>query len=189
VDVTAQVEQIVRRAQEAGGTAGSQLSRVCAAFQELPDIDTSDPIVFRLKEYVIVPGLSMHLRKEAHILERVRGLALAAAPELVAMLPLAEGTEVLISRYWACPGEELDPVSSTDVPFRDSAVYRFRKDLERLARQGMMHPYVRGLAHWLVGRQTGTLVLNSWSALRPCDREEANDLLKRVDWLLSQRRR
>ena len=188
MDVVGEVNVIVRRAQRAGGTATSRLLSVCEAVRAISDIDATDPITFRYQEYVIVPGLSLHLTREAEILERIRGLEIAAAPELVALVPLAQGEEVLISRYWACPGEKLAPVNSTTAPFWEEATRRLRRELERLADHGMMHPYARGFHHWLVASQTGTLVLNGWSALRPCSREDSNDLLKKVDWLLSNRR-
>ena len=186
MDVLGKVRDIVDRVTATSGPEGDELPRICQELRALPDIDASDPIAFRYREYVIAPGFTMHLDREAEILRWVRGLDIAAAPELVALVPFAEGQAVLVSRYWACEGEILRPVRSLREPLQEQARRRFRRDLATLADNGAIHPYARGTMHWFAAERSETLVLNGWSALRRCNREECDDFLAVVDQVLSR---
>jgi hypothetical protein len=94
---------------------------------------------------------------------------------------------VLVRRYWACAGERLLPVETTNARFREPARRRFRRDMEVLASHGLIHPYARGLRHWFVGDTSGTIVLNSWYALKPFSQREHDELFGWIDDLLASR--
>ena len=128
-------------------------------------------------------------RKLADDLTWMRDLEISAAPEVVALLPITNGY-VLVSRYWACPGERLISAQTTNVKFQTDACPRFRRDMEVLADHGKMHPFAgRGFAHLFVGEQTGTIVMNAWSVLKPCSPRERSSLSRSTSCSQSARPR
>ena len=54
-----------------------------------------------------------------------------------------------------------------------------------LAAHGMIHPYARGLYHWLVSEVTRTIVLDQWVAIEATTAAEAADWLETIDATLS----
>ncbi|MBK7536267.1 MAG: hypothetical protein IPI49_13030 [Myxococcales bacterium] len=106
---------------------------------------------------------------------------------LVRTYDAGHDTTVLLLRYPACPDEELFPFDSTSIVPSQEAQDRFRQDLQVLAEHGLVHPFARGTAHWLISSKTGTLLLDSWYCLRRGEPEEAQDLLRRVDRRLEKR--
>lgn len=179
------VERVVAKPSSSGRSSG--LFEISAELRLLPGIETRDGVEFRFNEYEIFTGLKLHLDSHAEALEEVRGFEISAAPVVVANLAIADEGNVLVTRYWACPGEMLLPVASIQGPFRAEARERFRLDMTKLADQKMIHPYARGFQHWLVSEKTGVLVLNSWSALRRARPSESMRWLQDIDDLLRSR--
>lgn len=166
-----------------------QTVMVSRELRALPGVDVVDHVQFRLEEYEIRLSLLEHLEDVVAALKRVAPLQLAAAPEVVALLPISETqfNGALVLRYAACPGERLVKAETVPGPFRPEAAERFRADMRKLAEHGMVHPYVRGLMHWLVSSETGTIVLDEWSVIEAADATESERMLKVVDRLLKSR--
>src|SRR5262245_5807663 len=105
--VRAVVEGVLATGQE------RPLFAISAALRALPDMETRDGVEFRCREYEVTTGLKLHLGELAGTLGELGGLELGAAPVVVADLPVGAHEMVLVTRYWACPGERLIPAKST----------------------------------------------------------------------------
>lgn len=168
-----------------------QVVMVSQELRNLPGVDVVDLVNVRDHEYDIRLSRLEHLEDVVAALKRIAPLELAAAPEVVDLLPISETQfdGALILRYPACPGERLVPADKIQGPFRPEAAERFRADMRKLGECGMVHPYARGLSHWLVGGETGTIVLDEWSMVQPADTAEAQQMLRTVERLLASRSR
>jgi len=162
-----------------------ETAQIRAAIGQLPGVEL-DSDNHRIREYAIQVGVGKHFKIEVELLERVGSLELAAAPVVAAFVPTAEGY-VIVRRYWACPGEMLVRVDGSDVRFTLQASARFRVDMKRLFEHGLYHPYVRGFYHWWVAQPSGTIVLDSWYALEPCDERERERQATMIDRRLAER--
>ncbi|MEO7735407.1 MAG: hypothetical protein ABIY55_30925, partial [Kofleriaceae bacterium] len=132
--------------------------RIWNALSTLPDMDASEFLRLRWFEYDIAFNTLAEAAVELEMLAWLRSLDIAAAPEAVASIATGADGCVVVSRYWACPGERLEPAKPTGPPFGEDARRRFRHDMEKLAEQGKVHPYARGFAHMLVSETSGTLL-------------------------------
>lgn len=179
-----EIEQIVAR--ETRVPAQHEVWRIGQAIAALPGVTARGHLERSYFEYVIQIGRGDVLSNEASVLTRLRPLDLAAAPELVALIPTTHG-HVLVRRYWACAGERVVPVEDSDAKFTAAARQRFRRDMEELAAHGLIHPYARGLRHWLIGETSGTIVLNSWLAVTAFTPRERDELFGWIDDLLASR--
>jgi hypothetical protein len=179
-----EIEQIVAR--ETSSRAEHEVWRIGQAIAALPGVATRGLLERSYLEYVIQIGRGDALKNECAVLTWVRPLELAAAPEVAALLPITNG-HVLVRRYWACAGERVLPVETTNAAFREPARRRFRQDMDVLAAHDKIHAYARGIRHWFVGETSGTIVLNSWFALKPCSEPERDELFEWIDDLLASR--
>lgn len=186
MSVIDEIEAIVIR--ESAITADELLaSRIWNALSELPDMDARRSEALRCFEFDIDICARKSASEEATILAEIRPLDIAAAPEVAALVPFANDDCVLVRRYWACPGERLQPARETTGPFHEAARRRFRNDMEKLLECGKVHPYARGLSHVLVSQNTGTLLLNRWIMVRTGTPREQKDFLETIDLLLATR--
>jgi len=189
INVPKEVNQIVSRVNGTSTAASdNRLHEILALLRELPEIEAVETLAFRYKEFEIRVGLLSGLKSHLDALRLAAPLCLSAAPSLVEYIPIDEREGVLIVRYAACPGERLTRVETTTEPFREVASRRFRADMQTLIEHGLVHPFVRGPHHWLISSETGTLVLDSWYALRACDPEEGAEMLAKIDRQLETRR-
>lgn len=51
----------------------------------------------------------------------------------------------------------------------------------------LLHPYARGFSHWWVAEPSGTIVLDSWFALRRLDEREHIEQVELIDRKLAER--
>jgi hypothetical protein len=188
IDVPRLVSDLVAGVTTTSTAAGEeQFLEVLTALRAVPGVDGTESPVFRLAEFEIRVGMLSYLEQERAALARVADLSLVAAPEYVTCIPAGERHGVLVSRYTACPGERLRPAESTEGPFREAAREQFRKDMNTLVEHGLVHPYARGMAHWLVSSETGALLLESWGAVRPCGAAEGARMLATIERRLEER--
>ncbi|MEZ4468668.1 MAG: hypothetical protein R3F60_10140 [bacterium] len=183
------------RAAVEGAVAGSRRPAeegfidVLAALGALPDAEDAGWGTHRHHEYEtwVIGRAVAQVRLGA--LARVAPLRLALAPEVVGELPAGPGTGVFVTRYAACPGEQLRPVQAGATALRPAAVQRFRREIRMMADHGLVHRYTRGGVHWRVSSETGTLVLNAWQALQPGDPEACEEMCQQVDRALEHLQR
>jgi hypothetical protein len=155
------------------------------AISELPGIENLGGVHFRYDEYDIHVSSLWHPASNAEELSSMREFALTSAPEVVSLLKAGERGAVLITRYAACAGEKLLPVRDMWVTFGEEARRRFLRDMQTLIERGLHHPYAaRGFYHWYVSSRTGTIVLDSWSAVRPCEPAEGAKALQKIERML-----
>jgi uncharacterized protein len=143
---------------------------------------------FRFNEFEVSVGMAGSRRGTRNMLESIASMSLSIAPSVVAYIPFGDDDAVLITRYAACPGERLARIETTTGPLQEAAGARFRADMQKLVDRGLVHPYVRGPYHWLISSETGTLVLDSWYALRECSEAEGIEMMGKVDGFLARRR-
>lgn len=190
LDIPATVTELVTRA--IAGSVRSDHDRfldVLAALRGVPWIDASDDPTFRCNEYEIRVGSTASVQEELDALASIAGLALGAAPEVVRAIAVSGRTSVLITRYRACPGERLLRADETHGPFGEAARRRFRDDMQKLVDHGLVHPYARGLVHWLVSSETGHLMLEQWIVIRAGDADDGAEMLASIDRSLARRSR
>lgn len=184
MNIVNEIRAIVAREMAAPGRR-DEPSRISGAIAALAGEDSGDILERFYREYTIQIG-GEGLRTLAETFEWMRSLEIAAAPEVAALIPTSD-RYVLVGRYWACTEEKLLSVRSENVTFREAARKRFRRDMEVLAEHGKFHPYApRGFFHWFVGESSGTIVMDSWLALRPCSARERDQLLERLDELFAR---
>jgi hypothetical protein len=160
--------------------------RIRSAISKVLGVNASEFSALLWFEYDISLYTRAEADAEAEILAWLRRLEIAAAPEVAAMIPFAHDECVFVRRYWACPGERLEPASATGEPFQEEARARFRKDMEKLVEHSKVHPYARGFAHMLVSETSGTILLTSWSMLQPGTPREQKDFLASIDAQLAR---
>ncbi len=195
MNIVDQVAQIVARvratppayppANELEAIQQRQSYRISKAIEELPGMDNRDPMPHRFQEYTIYVGGGDGESGQASVLRWLRPLEIGAAPEVSALLPFSGG-HVLITRYWACPGETLVGFrDETRVP--EAAAVRFRRELGVLADHGKLHPMAVRCGAWAVGDSSGTIVLAPWSTLKTIDSDEDRDeMFAYVDHMLAR---
>jgi uncharacterized protein len=167
---------------------GSKFHEVLASLRDVTGIESLKGLAFRYDEFAIRVGSSQSMEAIAASLAQVAAFALSIAPSVVEIVPLDAFDSVLVTRYAACAGERLAGIETTAAPFREAASERFRADMQKLVDHGLVHPYARGEFHWLISSETGTLVLDSWEALRECSAAEGRELMGNVDRILASRR-
>jgi hypothetical protein len=143
------IEQIVAR--ETSTRAQHEVWRTGQGVAALPGVESRGHLEESYLEYVLQIGRGDAVKNEAAVLSQLRPLDLAAAPEVAALIPISDG-HVIVRRYWACQGERLLPAETTSVRVRAAARQRFRHDMEVLAANALIHPFARGLRHWLAPR-------------------------------------
>jgi hypothetical protein len=187
-DFRDRIAAIVERAKESVPST-EQVVMVSQDIRALPGVDVVDLVNVRVDEYEVRLSLLEHLERVVAALKRVAPLELAAAPVVVDLLPISETqfNGALIMRYAACPGERFTRADKIEGPFRPEAAERFRADMHKLAEHGMVHPYVRGLMHWLVSSETGTIVLDEWSVVEEADDDDIEKMRRTVDRLLASK--
>ncbi|HET9622331.1 MAG TPA: hypothetical protein VFP84_13255 [Kofleriaceae bacterium] len=164
--------------------------RVRDALAQLPEMEAHPHSLLRWFEYEIEFLSRNHIDEESRILDWLRSLEIAAAPEVAAVIPLRGNECVMITRYWACPGERLlIPHRDSDVgpPWPEAARTRFRDDMAKLAAHGKVHPYARGYAHMYLSDRTGTVLLNTWSVLKAGTAREQREFLESIDFQIQRR--
>lgn len=187
MNVVDEVTAIVSRVRALALAPEEETAQIDDAIAALPGVESSE-----YGERHRYRELMIHVRwgglpdKEIDALARVRSLDIAAAPEVALLLPTAEGY-VLVLRYWACPGETLVNVDASAVQFSKPASERFRADLVRLLDRGEQHGYLRGFMYWWVAQPSGTILLDSWATLHPCDEKDRAAYLRTIDWMLAER--
>lgn len=164
-------------------------SSVLEVLRALPGAHPLGQLGVRCFEYEIRIGLFGHLAAEQQKLAELAEFELVCKPDFISCTSLSqeEGDAVLVLRYSACKGETLIPLPEWKDPLRTSAGVRLRSELQQLAAQGKVHPYVRGSVHWLVSGETGTLLLERWSAVRDASESDRVEALEAVDEILVER--
>jgi hypothetical protein len=185
VKLIEQITAVVAGVRALGLRSEEETAKIAEAIEALPGMQT-DGIEHRYREFVVQVGWGGGLKNEAAALEHVRPLDLAAAPQAAALLPTSEGF-VLIRRYAACPDETFVNVDRSNVRFSKEASARFRREVHRLFESGVYHPYARGFSHWWVAESSGTIVLDSWFALRRLDEHEHAEQVELIDRKLAER--
>jgi hypothetical protein len=187
-NVTERVTEIVLHVGAVStATDNKQFLEVIEAVKAIPEFVSIDGREFRYNEFEIWIGQLAHSKEKIDALDALASFDLSAAPSFVSSIPIGSSHCAIVSRYAACPGERLARVETTTGPFREAASRRFRAEMQTLIDHGLVHPFVRGPYHWLVSSETGTLVLDSWYALRECDREEGVQMMEKVDRQLASR--
>jgi uncharacterized protein len=187
-NVTERVTEIVLHVGAVStATDNKQFLEVIEAVKAIPEFVSIDGREFRYNEFEIWIGQLAHAKEKIDALDALASFDLSAAPSFVSSIPIGSSHCAIVSRYAACPGERLARVETTTGPFREAASRRFRAEMQTLIDHGLVHPFVRGPYHWLVSSETGTLVLDSWYALRECDREEGVQMMEKVDRQLASR--
>jgi hypothetical protein len=178
------VTEIVAREVGADSTEPVRV-RIRQALSELPDMDARDILERRWFEYDIEVQSRITIDLEVGILASIRSLDIAAAPELVAVVPFGN-SGVIIRRYWACPGERLLPADPNVRPFDVAASERFRRDMAVLAEHGKIHTFARGFPHWFVSERSHTIVLNEWISCTDAKVEECRQFVKSINFQLDR---
>jgi hypothetical protein len=166
-----------------------RLSEVMEALESIPGAVPFSELGVRCQEYEVTVGRLAGLSNIVEALNSIRPLSLAAAPTVVSLSSLREeeGDGVLIVRYDAVAGETLIPGPDSKAPFRADACRRFRAEMQALADGGRVHAYARGLFHWLVSSESGTILLERWAALRDARDQERREVLESIDDILGDR--
>ncbi len=189
VDIPRLVVDIVARV-GASTPPAHYLTAVMDELVAMPNAEREpDTLVVRSSEYEIRVGRLGFLQLIMENLATLRSYSLTVAPEVVGCIPLHEENRdgILVLRYAACRGERLRRAHTTSEPFNEAARQRFRHEMQVLADHGKIHPYARGLMHWLVSSETGTLLLAEWVVVRDAEADERRELLEIVDELLARR--
>ena len=152
---------------------------VFALLEGLHGVEVVHQNEFRHLGYEFRTWFSEYIAEDHEQLERLRPFNLSSAPEPVAVIPIGPDgrNSVSLTRYAACVGERLVNAWDVAVTFRPEACRRFWDEMQRLAAKGLMHPYARHPMHWWVGVESGTIVLDSWSALRRANERDIAELL------------
>jgi hypothetical protein len=169
--------------------SGDHLNAVIDAVMAWPHVLIRERLVFREHQYEIKLGFAEHMQSEIKALELVKPLDLTAAPEFVDLLPLdaTSGDAVLITRYKALDGEWLNMADKVRTRFHPEASQQFREDMQKLADAGLVHPYVRGIFHWIVSSESETIFLEGWHAIRRGSESERAEMMETVDAILASR--
>ncbi len=187
--IPAQLAELVTGACAKGQrTGGLEILDVLDALTAVPGIRSHHRPVFHYNEYELWAGPLRDIDYLERCLTRVRPLALRVAPEWVTVIPVGADKGVLLLRYPACAGEQLLRVDELEGAFDEQAARRFRHELQTLADHGLVHTYTRGGAHWMVGSETGTIVLDSWHALQSGSPSDRVEMLRSVDHALQWQR-
>jgi hypothetical protein len=185
VNVVKEIEAIAAR--EALSDAPYLSWRIGEAITATLGPGEGDGLEKLIRQYVVRIGGQV-LVTDSENLTWMRTLDIAAAPELLALIP-ARNLFVLVGQYWACTDEQLLEVDRT-IDFTPEASARFYRDMVTLADQGKYQPYAgRGDAHWRIGATSGTIVLRSWTALSPLPPDERAAVLQRIDRKLAEHRK
>lgn len=172
-------------AREAASGAPYLGSRLDDAIAALLGPGIGDILEKFYRQYVIRIG-GQGLVQDAERLRWLKQIDIAAAPELLALIP-ASGHFVLVGRHWACADERVVPVDDHAHAVTLEASRRFRRDMEVLADHGKFHAFAgRGVHHWLLGETSGTIVLSDWTVLRPLDPRDRAEVLGAVDRQLAR---
>ena len=120
----------------------------------------------RYRTYAIEMG---RVEKRVERYRWLRSLEIAAAPDVIASYPIAEGAHVIVVRYWATrEDEDLVPATTPGVTFTETARARLLHDIDTLAKHDHRHLYAgRGLNYWSVGSLSGVITLHGWTAMAP----------------------
>jgi len=172
-------------AREAASGAPYLGSRLDDAIATLLGPGIGDILEKFYRQYVIRIG-GQGLVHDAERLRWLKQLDIAAAPELLALIP-ASGHVVLVCRHWACNDEQMVPVADQTHLVTPEATRRFQRDMQVLADHGKFHAFAgRGLHHWFIGETSGTIVLSDWTVLRPLDPRDRAEVLGAVDRQLAR---
>jgi uncharacterized protein len=186
LNICDEIHRIVKHVNDTSTSPDNRrFHEVLALLRTLPGIESLEGIDFRYNEFEIRVGNAGRIKAAVAALEPAATFALSIAPAVVEVIPIDAFDGVLITRYAACPGERLARIETTTGPLRDAAGARFRADMQTLVDHGLVHPYARGSYHWLISSETGTLVLDSWEALRPCTAAEGLEMMAKIDNLLA----
>ena len=169
----------------ATATPAAEVGAMVRELAALPGAVPSASLGVRCDEFEVTLGQLDYHEQTISVLESIRSLGLVCAPDVVECIPFSEHRYdgVLVVRYAACPGERLVRAKATTAPFRADAAKRFIAEMDLLAARGKVHPYARGLTHWLVSSETGTLLLESWSVLRDAsegERKEMGEIIREI---------
>jgi len=154
--------------------------RIESAIEELPGVvSLRDGECIVGGERRIRFTMTSYLNKEKENLDLIADLNLSIAPVFEALIPAGiDGRmSILITRYTACTGEQLrwSEDRRPDVP--PERFDLFYSEVERLAELQLVHPYIRGWYHALVGSASGTVVMDDWLAARTGSTREIEDML------------
>jgi hypothetical protein len=161
---------------------------VLHALRAVPGIEELDgPIAFRICEHEIHVGLKAGMERQRDMLEKVRALDLAIAPEVVALHPIGDEEAALLLRYRACRGEHLLPVRAVDGPIPPESFARAKRDIAKLGSNGFVHRYAgRGAASWLASDKQKTLVLSGWTSLAQGSAKDGESMCEQVNAVFSK---
>jgi hypothetical protein len=148
------------------------------AVQDIPGFkqDLKEPLTYYYQNYRITQGLSINLDHEVHNVHYANTLGLSAAPTLVVAANLMTGHTFMLTQG----DHALVPFSQNRNLVNNNAKQKFLDDMKTLAEEGYVHSYgVKGAAHWFVKPDTGQIMLNQWSSLRPLEWGETPDSIQK----------
>lgn len=162
------IESVVNAAR--GST--DELMAIIGGLTPLATQSQRSHVIFDHEELQIRIGMRGQFAQMVERLKEIESLRLSPAP-IVAGVFSTDEQDVLVVKYWACPGEQRLPFDSAPDP-GDNAMRRFRDDLLKLADAGWMHAYAtRGTLNWRVSSKTHLVVLEDWFVMKPIE-DKAN---------------
>lgn len=148
------------------------------AVKDIPGFkqDQKDPLTYYYQNYRITQGLSMHLDHEVHNVNYANTLGLSAAPSFILAAKLMTGHTFMLTQG----DQALVPFFQNRDLVHNNAKQKFLDDMKTLAEAGYVHSYgVKGAAHWFVKPDTGEIILNQWSSLRPLEAGETPESIQK----------
>lgn len=162
--MTSAIERIERVVAAAKG-ADDELTAIVEGLRSFATEDSSSKVIFDHNELQIQIGMRGQFVPMVNRLRLIEPLKISPAPTVAGIFSTEE-CDVLVSRYWACPGDVRVPLGSMPL-LPESTRRRFRDDMIKLAEAGYMHAYAtRGTSYWRVGRESNVLVLEDWLVLQ-----------------------
>jgi hypothetical protein len=163
--VSLDVDRIGALVAAANGTEG-EFDKIVEGLSQLATPSTRSKVIFDHDELQICLGMPGQFATLNERLTELESLKISPAPVVAAVFSTAE-IDVLVLKYWACPGEQrcmFEP--KRELP--ETVRRRFRDDMVKVADAGYMHPWaMRGRLYWRISSTTETILLEEWGVLEP----------------------
>ena len=151
--------------------AGDEFTALVDGLSQLATQSSRNAVIFDHEELQIRIGMRGQFGTMIERLKQLESLKISPAPVVAAVFPTDE-SDVLVLKYWACPGEQrlaFEPNRQPAEPVRR----RFRHDMLKLADAGYMHAWAtRGTLYWRTSSKTETIVLENWLVLQPIENKD-----------------
>ena len=157
--------------------AEDELSRIVEGLSQLAMESSISRVIFDHEELQIQIGMSGQFATLIQRLKELEPLKISPAPVVAAVFSTDE-SDILVLKYWACPGEDRLAFDSNPQP-AEPVRRRFRDDMVKLADAGYMHAWAtRGKLYWRTSSKTGTITLEDWAVLQPS--EDKDEVVRRL---------